>query len=285
MNYQNTRALALLGNFLNERPDFIRPDEVRALTNLGTPEEQAVALLVASACGLDLVNNGEDKALFHTYLLPGFHRLSPAHYTQDSYYRCIHVPKADFGDFSLAQQLYRPYECFVCNDLKCGPHAEVLPQIGFFTQAFSYPAVLEKGRLWMSVTPNEIETMRGPIARARGKVLTYGLGLGYFAFHASEKTTVKEVTVVEHSPQAIALFTKYLLPLFPHAGKIRLIQADAFDFASREDISGRFNYIFVDLWRDVSDGLMIYKQFKKLEPPDRRIITDYWIEPTLRFYL
>lgn len=286
MDYQNTRALALLGNYLNERPAFIRPDEVRALTDLGVPAEQAVAQLVAAACGLNVADNPADKTLFKTYLEPGFKELAAPQYQQDAYYRQINIAAHAQGNFALTRLSYRPYECFVRDDLQRGPRGEALAQIGFFAEEFTYPAVLENERIWMSVTPNEIETMRGPLVRARGRVLTYGLGLGYFAFHASEKAGVARVTVVERSPQALQLFTKYILPQFSHPEKIQLVEADAFDFMERTDISGQFDYVFADLWRDVSDGLALYKRLKMREKLyGGKPVFDYWIEPTLRFYL
>jgi len=285
MNYQNTRALALWGNYLNERAGYIRPDEVDALTDLGLSAQQAVAQLVACACGLDVENNPKDKELFHTYFLPIVKELSVETYRQDAYYTRLLGCQGQAGAFCLTEQKHQPYECFVRNDLITGSNAEVLPQIGFFAEEFIYPAVLENGRIWMSITPNEIETMRGPLSRARGRVLTYGLGLGYFAFHASEKETVEQVTVVERNPQALTLFADYLLPFFSHPEKICLKCADAFEVASAPAVVSSYDYVFADIWRDVSDGLTLYKRLKALEPAGIKTKFDYWIEPTLRFYL
>ena len=285
MNYQNTRALALLGNYLNERADSIQPDEVRTLTELGISTPQAVAQLVAASCGLDVENNAADKELFCTYLLPGFKELVSQDYQQDAYYIRLQGLDGQEGSFSLSTQVYRPYECFVWNNLISGSRGEVLPQIGFFTEEFAYPVVRENERIWMSITPNEIETMRAPLARANGRVLTYGLGLGYFAFHASEKESVQEVTVVERSPQALSLFTRYLLPRFTHPEKIRLKCADAFTVAVDTATVRQYDYVFADIWRDVSDGLTLYKRLKALEIPGASTRFDYWIEPTLQFYL
>lgn len=52
----------------------------------------------------------------------------------------------------------------------------------------------------MTVTPNEINTIRPSVEQSRGKVLAYGLGLGYYAFHAAQRADVTSVTVVEKSP-------------------------------------------------------------------------------------
>ncbi len=285
MNYPNTRALALWGNYLNERADSIHPDEVQALVSLGISVQESVAALVAASCELDVENNPQDKELFSTYFRPVVRELSAETYRQDAYYMRLKGHCGQAGKFCLSEYTYHPYECFVWNDLRTGPGGEVLPQIGFFTETFAYPAVLENGRIWMSITPNEVETMRAPLSRAHGHVLMYGLGLGYFAFHASEKDCVEEVTIVERNPQALALFSTHLLPLFSHPEKIRLKCEDAFTIAALPTVVSSYDYVFADIWRDVSDGLTLYKRLKALEPVGAKTKFDYWIEPTLRFYL
>lgn len=79
----------------------------------------------------------------------------------------------------------------------------------------------------MSVVLSEIESMKEPLERAAGKVITYGLGLGYYTFMASEKEDVESVTVVELNPHMISLFKKKLLPHFPHKEKVHIIEGDA----------------------------------------------------------
>lgn len=78
--------------------------------------------------------------------------------------------------------------------------------------------------------PSEIETMRAPIEEATGRVVTFGLGLGYFAYMVSEKPDVTSLDIVERSEEAIALFERNILPQFPNKEKIRIIRSDAFGF-------------------------------------------------------
>lgn len=84
-----------------------------------------------------------------------------------------------------------------------------IPQIGFFDTEFMFPALLENDRIWMTITPNEIETMKEPVDGAFGHVLTFGLGLGYYACMVSEKENVESVTVVDMNEDVIRLFKKY----------------------------------------------------------------------------
>ena len=123
-----------------------------------------------------------------------------------------------------------------------------------------------------------------PIQIAKGKVLTLGLGLGYFAFMASLKEEVKEVHIVEMDLELIKAFEKYLLPLFPHKEKIHIHKADAFHFI--ESIKDKdYDFIFSDLWHDVSEGLPMYLKLKKHFDNFKVTKRMYWIEGSVVTYL
>jgi spermidine synthase len=101
----------------------------------------------------------------------------------------------------------------------------------------------------MSITPNEIETMKGPIDKALGNVLTFGLGLGYYAYMTSQKDNVESITVVESNEDVIDLFNKCVLPQFGNAQKkIKIIKADAFEYAQNYIYNGKYDFVFTDLW-------------------------------------
>ena len=273
--------LALLSRFLCQCPRAIQREDVRSLVEeCALPEGEAYALLLASCCGLDVERSPRDKALFHRYFLPMVRPLNEQAYHNDPFARGVRLPAAREGRFLLGYDHYKPYEAFVCDDLKVLADGRILPQIGFFNVSYSYPAVWEDGRLWMSVTPNEVETMRQPVSNAHGRVLTYGLGLGYFAWMAARKPDVASVTIVEKSADIAALFRRCLLPQFPCKEKLTIVHADALDYA--RGYPANFDYLFADLWHDVSDGLPLYRMLKKMEPPHTSC--DYWIEKTLRCY-
>ena len=178
-----------------------------------------------------------------------------------------------------------PCEAFVCNDFRVWPDGRMIPQIGFFGRAYRYPAVLENGREWMTLMPNETITTLPAVAKSRGKVLTYGLGLGYFAFMASEKDDVVSVTVVERSQDVIELFRTHILPQFPNRDKIRLVCSDAFEYAKNQAPSERYNFVFADIWHDVGDGRELYLKMKELEYLSPETEYSYWLEGTIRCYL
>ena len=137
----------------------------------------------------------------------------------------------------------------------------------------------------MTITPNEIETMKEPIERAFGSVLTYGLGLGYYAFMTSEKDNVETVTIVESNRDVIDLFINHILPQFKHKDKIKIIESDAFDFAKNKTRIGQYDMVFTDLWHDVSDGMDLYIKMKQYEDKLPNAIHLYWIEKSILCYL
>ena len=186
------------------------------------------------------------------------------------------------GAFELGYASYRPYELFVADDLRAYPDGAVLPVLGYFTRPFAYPVLTENGREWMTATPNEINTIRPMAEAAHGHVLTLGLGLGYFAFHALLNPRVESVTAVERSADAIRLFRKRILPAFPRPERLTILQADAFAAAPALYRSGQYDFVFADLWHDAADGLPMYERLKHMEVPGPEY--RYWIEKTLEFY-
>ncbi len=278
MNYQpyNQAVLRLFSLYINECPDAIDADTVRHTADYcGVSTEEAYRIALSG-----ILNIHEDKILRNLYLPHTVKQLDPAVYEADPYMRCIRATGAKSGGWEFTTRAYRPFEAFVFNESELTEDGRLLPRIGFFDREYRFPCMLEDGREWMLITPNEIETMKAPIARAHGQVLTYGLGLGYFAFMAAEKENVSQVTVVERDARVIDLFEKHILPQLPHREKLRVVCEDAFSFAAKKP---KFDFVFADIWHDPSDGVEAYLHLKMLERPD--VEYAYWIEKTLKYYM
>lgn len=189
------------------------------------------------------------------------------------------------GDWSLSSKTLSAYSLFPYQeDYHFGSNYCLKEGLAFFDADYIYPSLSLYGNEWMSLNPYEIRTMEVPIVVARGKVLTLGLGLGYFAFMAALKEEVKEVHIVEMDAELIILFNDYLLPLFPHPEKIFIHKADAFYFI--KDIKDAdYDFIFSDLWHDVGDGLESYLKLKQSFLNFKRTKCHYWIEGSLMTYL
>ncbi len=217
------------------------------------------------------------EALFQE-ILSHTHYYDSALVTKNPYYTHVHAPAASSGAIALATADYLGGEFFQTYHQgfsRKDPFGYA--DIGFFDGRVPFPVLLEKGNVWMSVVMSEIDSMKEPIDAAHGKVITYGLGLGYYAFMAAEKEEVESVTVVEMNPRVISLFEKYLLPQFPHGEKIHITCADALDFIENQK-DGEYQEAFSDFWGGVSDGLELYMKFMPKTKRFTETRHDYWIE-------
>lgn len=130
--------------------------------------------------------------------------------------------------------------------------------------------------VWMLDAPSESATIDPYAKKAKGNVLTFGLGIGYFVFMALLNPEVKSVTVIEKSHSVISMFRQYILPQFPDHDRVTIIEGDAFDYFNESYIS-KFDYVFVDIWKSSDDGfLIIEKLLQQSLPPVDKI--DFWIE-------
>ena len=276
IHQDNETILARLSGYLCADPRAITPAALAEMTALGLSDEEAYMHLLAAWLELP-------APLWRRYLPRMLRRLDPADYLADPCLRAIRHAAGTEGAIALGEDRYAPCELFVADDFVTDDDGRVYPQLGWFQEEFRFPALTENGRIWMTVTPNEINTIR-PCARAvHGRVLAYGLGLGYFAYHALLNPRVTGVTVVERSGDVIDLFRRCLLPCFPRREDLRIVQADAFDYAARTAPGEDYDCVFTDLWHDAGDGLPLYRRMKALEVPGPRYL--YWIEKTLRAYL
>jgi len=283
----NDLLLKKMSIFLNCEPDFITKDIIDELCyEFDISKRDAFAYILASAIGLDIDENEKHREIFEQYFPLMIRELDASEYESNDYHKAIFgLKEQKNGDWELKYMSYKPYEAFAFDDLLSLEDGRIIPQIGFFDSEYVFPCVLEKGREWMLITPNEINTMKEPISRAHGRVLTYGLGLGYFAFMCADKWDVESVTVVERDGRVIDLFERFIRPLIKNKNKIRIVCADAFEYAENEAGKGGFDFIFADIWHDAGDGVELYKRFKTLEHCCPKAEFAYWIEKTLKVYL
>ncbi|MBQ7373989.1 MAG: hypothetical protein IJW64_05460 [Clostridia bacterium] len=274
--------LNLIARFLNSNFETTISKTIEEIMETGVSDEEALRFFMAESVDVDTY--GKDRNFFNKYYPLAIKKSSPEKYQEDEYYKTISFKNQKHGDSELCYEKYRKYEPFVEDDLTEDFTGVIIPKISFFDREFTYPAVKENGRIWMTVTPNEINTMKEPIQKASGKVLTLGLGLGYFAFSCGMKDNVKSVTVVEKNQDVIDLFNNFILPQFPCKDKIEIIKADAFDFMSSPPKTD-FDFVFCDLWHDVSDGAPMLKKLKPYEKNFKRATFSYWIENSIKYYL
>jgi hypothetical protein len=281
----NYRVGHLVADYLDASPCAVTPELLAELLPEGADaatEERVYAALLSGFFGLDGEASAEDRFIEEQYLRPGLRRMNPAVYRENPYYRNIRIEEHCIGQWELTHQSYQPCELFLRDDLILTDDLRQIPAIGYFPEAFSFPSVLQEGREWMSIKPSEIESSQAAVDAASGRVVTFGLGLGYFAYLAARKPEVAEVTVVERDPAVIALFEGQILPQFECRRKVRVVQADAFDFLDRDMEGLRPDFVFMDIWHDIGDGLDPYVRAKGYEARFPATRFRYWIERSLR---
>ena len=276
---KNFNVFRFIASYLNNVPCLVNKETIEHITGGNKEnEERAFVSFLANVYSEDAK---KVKEMEREYLSNGVKLLNPSNYLDNPYLKNIKIPKIGEGEWELGYQSYEPYEGFIYRDIECvGDYVEI-PQLGFFDRKFSFPTVFEGGREWMAIKPNEIETMKLPMEKARGRVLVYGLGMGYFAYMVSQKDDVESVCIVERDQSVISLFEKHILPQFPNKNKITVVKSDAFEYAEKEMKNGGYGYVFTDLWHDVSDGVDLYLKMKKYEALCPNSHFEYWIEPSI----
>ena len=274
----NYRVTHLMKFYLERCPEAITEDMIAALTDDGTlTKTEAVRAIVCELFGLDF-DNADDRRIIKEYITPSVRVLDAEKYRKNKYYQNIKLENVHDGSWEIKKEAYAPYRAIVSGDIIFGEDFREIPPLAFFSERFEFPAVLEDGNEWMTLTPVDLDTSDEAIEAAHGKVVTFGLGLGYYAYMVSEKNEVESITVVERSEEVIRLFKKYILPQFEHREKVRIVKEDAFVYAEKNMPNENFDVAFVDIWRDGSDGAIAYKKMKPLEKLSGKTKFIYWIE-------
>ena len=253
--------------------DAINPDEVKQYIKEGLDENEAIYNCLFDFIGVSK-DDEESQKVLSEYFLNNLKKLNPNDYIDNSYVKAIKKTGRK-GKYALKFIDYAPYQLFAYDDIKINGYKEY-SQIGYFDHKFSYLALTEGGNIWMSLNPNEIETMKPYINKAKGNVLVLGLGMGYVPFMLSLKNCVKSITIIEKDQEIINLFNELIYPSFVNKEKIKIIKGDAIEFARKSQKEGTYDYIFADLWHDPEDGLPLFVALKQI---NKNI--DCWLETSM----
>ena len=84
---------------------------------------------------------------------------------------------------------YYPYQSFAYYDALVldNDYYREISRIWYLDHEFPFLAISKDNVIWMSNIPNEILTMQPSIERSTGKIIDFGLGLGYYPFMCSLK--------------------------------------------------------------------------------------------------
>jgi hypothetical protein len=268
-------------DFIFSHPPFIKKTNLyKVMKNDGLLNIDAYQSLL-SAKFLKDPTLKKYPGLLDLSLRPNIHHLNPAPFIGNPFYKRIKPRPVSEGKWQLGYETYLPFQGVLNGDVTTSPihHYLEMTPLGFFEEPFYYLVIKQQGTTWMSVTPFEINTMSPVIDKMSGRVVTLGLGLGYFASMAALKPLVNEVLVVEKDKQVIELFLKHIHPHLENKEKIKIHHEDAYDYLRQN--TQPFDHIFVDIHHTADDGLPIYIRMKKLEKESQSGQWHYWLESSI----
>lgn len=204
-------------------------------------------------------------------------------YLNDSYIKNVHPKSKKIESIYLYYKEYNPYEGFIFDETKEGDSYREINSFGYFTSNYSFLSLDKDNKTWMSIIPHEINTMKIDLNKIKGNIVIYGLGLGYFLFHALNKKEINKVVVIEKDSLVINIFNAYLRKYFRNLDKLTILNLDALSFNKKEINKYNFDYCYVDLYHDPIDALKIYINLIKSEA--KNITYLYWIENDILIYL
>lgn len=277
----------VLTNMINENSmipsdiDKLRAEAIKLQSQMkNTSVDKIMMMLMVE--GMIAPYIGNDARMFDFFMnsLLNEGRVFDVSEIQDNpYVKDIDFKDRRSGDFEFRYHSFMPYELDIYDiPRKIIEYDVDIPRISCFTEKVEYPVIFQNNikSTWMSVSPNEINTMKQPIRNAKGKVLTLGCGMGYFAYMASLKADVESITIVEREQSVIDLFTSFILPQFKTKDKITVIKDDAIEYMMNLE-DGLYDYCFADIWIGVMD-FEPYIETKEVCKRFRKMRMEYWIE-------
>ncbi|MDE5763407.1 MAG: class I SAM-dependent methyltransferase [Ruminococcus sp.] len=261
--------------------------DMQAQGSLGYSDDEMMLLLMVESMIAPYLSDRPDVLNFYMNAISEECRIFDVEeFMTNPYIKNIDFHEKHQGDYELLYHEFMPYEVDLYSPPKrLGKIHIDIPRVSCFTHTLKYPAIGQTSikSTWMSVTPNEVYTMADAISNAKGKVLTLGCGMGYFAYMASLKDEVDSITIVEIEQDIIDLFETHILPQFQHKEKINIVKADAIEYMQNLD-DGEFDYCFADIWIGIED-IAPYFSVKEIGRKLRKTKVNYWIEESFAIYL
>ena len=119
-------------------------------------------------------------------------------------------------------------------------------------------------RVWMSLSPVEVESLAPHVAQMRGRVVIAGLGMGLALYNALMRPAVRQVTVLERDSQVISLFAAIVSGDWGGSERFSINHADAREWRSAEPV----DFLYADIWDKVGapeaagDTRMMYRNLR-----------------------
>lgn len=203
-----------------------------------------------------------DDNYYNNMVVKAFSRI------HDTYIGCAHIS---------TKAVDRDYVDF-CKSPKVTGAIPACPRLYYSPKALKIAQLWIHDEVWMTISPNEVYTMEEQIKHAKGRVLTCGLGIGYFAIMAAAKPEVSSVTVIENNESVIRIFEEAIKRLFDEkiTSKVEIKCCDAYKYLY-DLADGSYDYCFIDLWQGVLDTEHYFKAVHATAK-FKRMRYEFWIE-------
>ena len=277
----NINVADIYNEFLDNNPAAISANDISGYLKEGKEEKEAYWLSFCDTIDMDPEDEMVDL-IAQKYHMNEMEKLNPDKYLNNPYLKNMRLLHGKSNRWELTDDYFAPYEGFIFQDttVEDDTYREIT-SFGYFPTTFQYFEILQDNKVWMSITPHEIETMEKPIEQAKGKIIAFGLGLGYFPYMASLKEDVKEIYIVENDQNAIDLFNKEIFPKFHFKEKFKIIHKDALEYMKHDMEKEHFDFAFVDIWHTPDDGLELYLKARKFAAEISKTVFSYWIEESM----
>lgn len=207
--------------------------------------------------------------------------LSTEEYLTTPYYQNVSLHDIKDDNVQFKKQTIKSNVLFNVDEIQPDPLKELNDwmKLRALDKPYEANVLMIDNQLWMLDIYSEAMTINPKAQKAHGKVLTFGLGIGYFVYMALLNKKVEKVTVIENNEKVISIFNEYLRPQFNRSEDIEIIHADALDYFNKENID-QFDYVFVDVYQSSDDGLeMMEKMLMNYNPINVEV--DFWIEQSV----
>lgn len=204
--------------------------------------------------------------------------LSSKEFEQSPYHNCIRLDLIEDERFAYKKEVLPANQLFNVEAIQMDTHRELNDwmKLRALDEPIEAAVLWQDDDVWMLDAPSEANTIDPCAKKAKGNVCTFGLGIGYFVFMATQNPEVSSITVVESSSAVINMFQKHLLPQFPNHIPIRLVEGNAYDYFNKKFLN-QFDYVFVDIHKSNEDGLDVMRtMLQSYVPPLHQV--DFWIE-------
>jgi len=101
-------------------------------------------------------------------------------------------------------------------------------------------------KVWMSLTPMELESMTPHIMSAIGRVVIAGLGMGVYLYNLINKEDVTDIAVIEKDHDLIEMIKDYGKKW--GSDKVIIYEGDAFEVG---EFKTEPDFLFIDIWSNL----------------------------------